>query len=152
MKVEKDYAEFLKLLNEFNVKYLIVGAYAVTFYSEPRNTGDIDIFIENSKKNAKKIINVLTKFGFESLEITENDLIKKDIIIQLGISPVRIDLITSISGIKFDEAYKTKVEGKLGSVQTNFISLQLLIKNKEESGRKKDLADLETLLKYKRKL
>ena len=149
MKVEKDFEEFLKLLNEFNVKYLIVGAYAVTFYSEPRNTGDIDIFIENSIINAKKIINVLTKFGFESLNIKESDLITKDTIIQLGISPVRIDLITSISGIIFDEAYKTKVKGKLGSVYANFISLQLLIKNKKESGRKKDLADLETLLKYR---
>jgi len=150
MKVEKDYAEFIKLLNEFDVKYLIIGAYAVTFYSEPRNTGDIDIFIKNTEPNANKIIKVLTKFGFESLNITIDDLVKEDVVIQLGVPPVRIDLITTISGIKFDEAYKTKIDGKLGAIKTNFISLDMLIKNKKESGRKKDLADLEMLLKFRK--
>jgi len=150
MKVEKDYAEFLKLLNEFNVKYLIVGAYAVTFYSKPRNTGDVDIFIKNDKSNADKIIKMLTKFGFVGLNITRDDLVKDDVIIQLGVAPVRIDLMTTISGIGFDEAYNTKVAGKLGSIETNFISYEMLIKNKKESGRKKDLADLELLLKFRK--
>ena len=94
MRVEKDFEEFLESLNIHNVKYLIIGAYAVTFYAAPRNTGDLDIFIENSKTNAIKILKALENFGFESLGITTEDLMKQDMIIQLGIEPNRIDLIT----------------------------------------------------------
>ncbi len=151
MRVEKDFEEFIKLLNIHKAKYLIVGAYAVTFYSAPRNTGDIDIFIDSSKTNAIKISKALRDFGFESLGITIEDLMKDDIIIQLGIEPNRIDLITSLSGVKFEEAFKTKIKGQFGSQQVYFISFDNLIKNKSATGRTKDKADVELLLKFKNK-
>lgn len=149
MKVEKDFEEFIQLLNKHKVKYLIVGAYALALYAEPRNTGDIDFFIENSNENAKKILEVLTDFGFDELNITVADLIKEDSIIQLGVAPVRIDLITSISGVSFNEAYKAKQKFKFGNYSATFISKKFLIQNKTASSRKKDLADLELLLKSK---
>ena len=149
MRVEKDFEEFLKSLNVHKVRYLIVGAYAVTFYSAPRNTGDLDIFIENSKTNAIKILKALENFGFESLGITTEELMRQDMIIQLGIEPNRIDLITSISGVNFQEAYKSKMKGSFGSQQVNFISFDKLVKNKSATGRVKDMADVELLLKFK---
>ncbi len=146
MKVEKDFVEFIKLLNEHEVKYLIIGAYALALYAAPRNTGDIDIFIERSDENAQKILHALKDFGFCELDVMVDDLIKDDIIIQLGVAPVRIDLLTSISGVDFYDAFSTKALRSFGKTKANFISKEFLIKNKRASGRTKDLADLELLL------
>ncbi len=146
MKVEKDFEEFIELLNKHGVKYLIVGAYALALYGVPRNTGDIDIFIERSEENAKKILNVLSDFGFDDLELSLTDFTTEEMVIQLGIPPVIIDIITSISGVEFDESYTSKVETKFGKIFANFISLECLIKNKKASARKKDQADLELLM------
>jgi len=139
------------LLNRHKVNYLIVGAYALALFAEPRNTGDIDIFVERTKENADKIINVLIDFGFESFGIIANDFVKKNIVVQLGVQPVRIDIITSISGVNFDEAYTFKEIKQFGKTTANFISKEFLIKNKKATARKKDLADLELLLKKKSK-
>jgi hypothetical protein len=151
MRVEKDFEEFVKLLNEHKVKYLIIGAYALAFHSTPRNTGDIDFLIKPNKANAIRILKVLKEFGFGKLEITINDLLKKSMVIQLGYEPNRIDIITSISGVEISKVFSSKVKGKFGNQTVNFISYQDLIKNKASIGRKKDLADLEVLLKYKKK-
>ena len=147
MKVEKDFEDFIKLLNNHNVRYLIVGAYALALYAEPRNTGDIDIFIEGSEGNAKNILKVLKEFGFESLELTVKDFITKNMIVQLGVQPVRIDIISTISGVSSEEAFTAKEKKQFGKTTANFISEEFLIKNKKASARKKDLADLELLLK-----
>ena len=114
MRVEKDFEEFVRLLNRHKVRYLIVGAYAVAFHAQPRNTGDIDFFIENEKDNAKRLIKAIREFGFESLNLTEDDFLKPDYIVQLGYEPNRIDLLSSISGIKFDRGYAAKVKGMFG--------------------------------------
>ena len=151
MRVEKDFEEFVELLNAHNVEYLIVGAYAVSFHAVPRNTGDIDIFVKPDKENARNLLRVLRDFGFGSLEITEDDVLNPDCVIQLGYEPNRIDLLTSISGVEFDEAYKDRKTGMFGKSRTNFISLEHLIKNKQAASRAKDIADAELLLKQKRK-
>ncbi len=148
MKAEKDFEDFIKLLNSHKVKYLIVGAYAVIFHSIPRNTGDIDFFIESSEINSKKILEVLNEFGFGDLEFKKEDFLNPDFVIQLGYSPNRIDIITGISGVSFSEAYKNKVKGKIGTEKVYFISLQDLLKNKESAGRAKDIADAELLKKF----
>ncbi len=114
MRVEKDFEDFIKLLNKHNVSYLIVGAYALALFAAPRNTGDIDIFIERSEDNAKKILNVLKEFGFQSLGLTKKDFISKNMIVQLGVQPVRIDIISSISGVKFNEALLLEKKNNLG--------------------------------------
>lgn len=145
MKVEKDFEEFVKLLNEYDVKYLIVGAYALALYAEPRNTGDIDIFYENSTVNCERVLKVLDEFGMRSLGIKTEDLKDENIVVQLGVAPVRIDLISAISGVTFGEAYTDKKIKQFGAAKANFISKELLIKNKLALGRKKDLADLELL-------
>jgi len=103
--------------------------------------------VESSEENAKKILKVLDLFGLTNIGITIEDITKDNMVVQLGFPPVRIDIITSISGVSFDEAFKSKVEHKFGNLSTFFLSKELLIINKKASGRKKDLADLETLLK-----
>lgn len=147
MRVERDFVDFIKLLNKHNVQYLIVGAYAMALYSEPRNTGDIDFFIEPTEANALKVLDVLKEFGMESLDISISDLINENMVVQLGVAPVRIDLLSSISGVNFNEAYTEIEKKKFGETEANFISKKHLIKNKKASNRKKDISDLEILLK-----
>jgi predicted nucleotidyltransferase len=146
MKVEKDFEDFIELLNKHKVEYMIVGAYALALYSKPRNTGDIDIFFNRTENNADLILNVLKEFGFESIGITREDLLHEGRLIQLGVSPVRIDILNSIDGVTFIEAYGRIEKVKFGSTVANFISREDLIKNKSSSSRKKDQADLEELL------
>ncbi|HOL22327.1 MAG TPA: nucleotidyltransferase [bacterium] len=147
MKIEKDYEELLKLLNKNRVKYCIIGAYAVAFYSIPRYTKDIDILVEPTQKNAKKIIKALTEFGFGSLKLTENDFTEKGYIIQLGYEPVRIDIITSVPSLTFTEIWEKRKKGIFGKVKVNFIDIEHLIKTKKASSRKQDRVDLEILKK-----
>jgi hypothetical protein len=148
MRVEEDFEDFIKLLNYHKVKYLIVGAFALIYYTHPRNTGDIDFFIEASSENAKKMMKVLAEFGFESLNLKENDFVKPDSIIQLGLIPNRIDIITEISGVTFKQAYENKVAGKIGKQKVFFISPADLLRNKKAAKRIKDMADAELLEKY----
>ena len=145
MRVEKDYEEFLKLLNRHRIQYCIVGAYAVAFHARPRYTKDIDILIEVSKDNARKMIQALDEFGFGDLELTEEDFLKEGLIIQLGYEPVRIDLLTTISGCTFKEIWDHKKFGDYGDEKVIFIGKEELIKSKKAAGRKQDEADLELL-------
>lgn len=149
MRLEKDYEEFIELLNEHNVQYLIVGAYAVSYYARPRNTGDIDFFVDNSSENISNLLKVLKDFGFGTLDLSPSDFEGDDNILQLGYEPVRIDVMTGISGISFQQAYKNKEQGKLGDQAVYFISLNDLITNKRASNRTQDKADAELLEKFK---
>jgi len=142
MKVEKDYEDLLRLFNRFRVKYCIVGAFAVAFYALPRYTKDMDILIEPSKSNSKKIIKALIQFGFKNLGLKEEDFMKPNQIIQLGYEPVKVGIITSITGCEFNEVWKNRKKGRYGELLVNFIGLNELIKNKEASGRKQDEIDL----------
>jgi hypothetical protein len=145
VRVEKDFEEFIELLAANKVKYVIVGAFAVAFHSRARNTGDIDFFVDHEPKNAKALLHALDDFGFESLDITEADLVKPDVVLQLGFEPNRIDIMTSISGVAFSQAFKNKIAGKFGKHRAYFISRNDLIKNKIAAGRLKDRADVEQL-------
>ncbi len=145
LKVEKDFEEFIELLNTNNIKYMIVGAYALALYAKPRNTGDIDVFIERGETNASEMIKVLKQFGFEASGIIKDDFLTEGRIIQLGVSPVRIDIMNHIDGVLFEDAYGSVEKVRFGSTIANFISSKDLIKNKLSSNRKKDQADLEEL-------
>lgn len=151
MKAEKHYEEFIRLLNYHEVKYLVIGAYALTFHAAPRNTGDIDFFVQRSKQNAKRLVKVLDDFGFISLSLKAEDFLEKSTVIQLGFEPNRIDIINSITGVSFETAYKNKAAGLLGKQKVYFISAKDLMRNKKALGRAKDLADLEMLLKFYKK-
>lgn len=148
MRLEKDFEEFITLLNEHEVEYLIVGAYAVAYYARPRNTGDIDFFVNNSDENITNLLTVLENFGFGSLDLDINDFKDDDTVLQLGYEPIRIDIMTGISGISFDEAFRNRNQGKLGNQVAFFISLGDLITNKRASDRTQDLADAELLEQF----
>src|SRR6056297_140858 len=126
MKISQDFEEFIKLLNKNEVKYLIVGGYAFSVHARPRFTNDMDIWISTEKENALKVLETLKQFGLGSLDITASDLTEPDMIIQLGNPPFRIDLLTSIDGVVFQEAWKNKASSKYGEEKINLISKENL--------------------------
>lgn len=139
MEEYQDFEEFINLLNKHKVEYMIVGGYAVTFHSRPRFTEDLDVWINKTKKNSRRIFNALEEFGFGNIDIKIEDFTKDNLILQLGYKPVRIDILTSIEGVKFSEAYKTKSEALFyGKVNANYINLDNLLKNKKTVNRRKD--------------
>ncbi len=150
VNVSRDFKEFLELLNVHKVKYLIVGGYAVAFHSRPRYTDDIDLWIEADRNNAEKVLNVLQDFGFPVESLTTEELSQNNKIIQLGLPPHRIDIITSIDGVSFNHAFENRVNGKFADVPVWFISLEDILVNKRSSGREKDRADVQWIEKYRR--
>lgn len=145
MEVQKDFKELLELFNGHKVEYMIVGAYALAFHGAPRFTGDIDILVRPFPENAQKILSALTDFGFGSLNLTVDDFQKLNYVVQLGSPPVRIDIVTSITGVTWEEAAVGKQAGLYGDVPVFFLGREQYIANKRATGRKKDLADLEAL-------
>ena len=146
MVLDKNFREFIELLNANEVKYLLIGGYAVTLHGHPRFTQDIDFWIWTDTQNASKILKTIQDFGFGSLPLDENDFSNPDNVIQLGYPPLRIDLTMSISGVSdFDEAFKNRLDVQLGNLTIPVIGLEDLKKNKKASGRFKDLADLDSL-------
>jgi predicted nucleotidyltransferase len=145
MKLDQDLKEFIELLNARNVRYLVVGAYALAFHGRPRYTGDIDFFVQPSAHNAELVAKIIEEFGFASLGIVAADLSIDDQVIQLGVEPNRIDLMTSISDVSFEEAWNTREYGEIDGLKVPFISKELLKRNKTAVGRKQDLADLDHL-------
>ncbi len=143
--LNQDFKEFIQLLNDNHVRYLVVGGYALAFHGHPRYTKDIDIWVDATFENAKIILNVLHLFGFASLGLAENDFLDENKIIQLGYPPCRIDLLTSIDGVIFNEAYSNKIQTIIDDVTVNFIDRLHLKANKKASGRLQDLADLESI-------
>jgi hypothetical protein len=151
MKVEKDYEELLELFNRHNVRYCIVGSFALAFYARPRYTKDLDILVEPSSQNAQRILDSLNDFGFGSLQLSEQDFMKPGQIIQLGYEPVRIDLITSIEGMDFKEIWNNRAAGQFGKTPVFFIGVNDFIKTKKAANRSQDRADLEILLEITKK-
>lgn len=143
--MEKDYEELLRLLNKHSVKYCIVGAYALAFYARPRYTKDMDILVGPSAENAGRILEALREFGFSSLPLSEQDFTEPGQIIQLGYEPVRIDLITAIEGMDFQEIWQNRTMGQFGQQQVSFIGVNDLIACKKIANRSQDRADLEVL-------
>lgn len=140
-----DFKEFIQLLNDNHVHYLVVGGYAVALHGYPRYTKDLDIWVELSPANAASLVEVLSQFGFGSLGLETGDFLEPDIIIQLGYPPNRIDLLTGLSGINFEQCYTHRVDVTIDEIKISFIDLENLRKNKLSAGRAQDLADLENL-------
>ncbi len=147
IQLPPDFKEFLKLLNKHKVEYLLVGGYAVGYYGYPRATSDMDIWIAVKPTNANKIVSALNEFGFDAPELTTDLFLEENKIIRMGVPPVRLEIITTISGVDFDSCYQQKKHGKIDGVEVNIIDLENLRKNKTASGRYKDLNDLENLPK-----
>lgn len=145
MVLSKDFREFIELLNLNQVKYLIVGGYALAFHGHPRYTKDMDIWILIHPENARKILATLREFGFSQLELNEEDFLTPNTIIQLGYPPNRIDILTQATGVNFSECYSKKISLEIDGLLVNFIDIENLRKNKQATGRLQDLADLEQL-------
>lgn len=145
MEIQQDFKELLELFNEHQVDFIIVGAYALAFYGVPRFTGDLDIFIKSDTKNAHLVLQALIDFGFGSLGLKASDFNTPEQVIQLGVPPVRIDIITSLTDVSWDEAFAGRVKGLYGNIPVYYIGRKQFIKNKRATGRNKDLADLESL-------
>lgn len=143
--IPNDFKELLALLNSHKVEYIIVGAYALALHGHPRFTGDLDIYVKPDAQNASQLSSVLEEFGFGSLDIDEKDFTQRHQVIQLGVSPVRIDLLTSLTGLSWDDAVQGQLKGKLGEIPVLFLGREEYIRNKKALGRHKDLADAEVL-------
>ncbi len=143
--LSRDFSEFIELLNEHEVRYLVVGGYAVAFHGHPRYTKDLDIWIEISPENAERVIKALEKFGFGSLGLRASDFLETDQIIQLGYPPNRIDMLTTLNNVKFKDCYDARVEVEIRGHKINFIDLENLKQNKRATGRPQDLADAANL-------
>lgn len=143
--LSRDLQEFIRLLNSERVEYLVVGAWALAFHGRPRYTGDVDIFVRNDPANSQRMMRVIDAFGFGNTGVTREDFLKQDFVIQLGVEPNRIDLLTGISGVEFSEAWAERVAGNISGLEVYFINRDLLIRNKLASGRDKDLSDVRLL-------
>lgn len=146
MELNPDFKEFLQSLNENEVRYLVVGGYAVAFHGHPRYTKDIDLWIDLDEQNARKVIKALDDFGFGSLNLQPADLLEPDMVIQLGYPPRRIDLLMGLEGATFEECYASRLEEEIGGIRVCFINRDNLARLKRAAGRPQDLADLDNLI------
>ena len=145
LTLNNDFADFLRLLNERNVRYIVVGGYAVAYHGYPRYTGDLDVFVEASSENAARLVEVYGEFGFDRSALKPAMFIVPDNVVRIGHEPVRLEVLTSITGVAFADAYVRRIEVEVNGLSVPFISLVDLIKNKLATGRGKDRVDAETL-------
>jgi hypothetical protein len=142
-----DYRDLLTSFGEFGVRFLVVGAHALAAHGVPRVTGDMDVWVEPTMSNASRVWRALGAFGapLGTLDISESDFTSPEQVVQLGLPPYRIDILTSISGVEFAEAWDGRLESRLFGVPVAFLGRDAFIRNKLASGRTKDLADIEAL-------
>jgi hypothetical protein len=145
MRLSKDLREFLELLNSGGIEYVIVGAHSLAFHGRPRYTGDLDLLVQATPDNAAKLINLVNRFGFADSGLKETDFLQPEQVIQLGVAPNRIDLLTSITGVSSADAFATRISAELDEIPVFILAKEALIRNKRAVGRPQDLADLETL-------
>jgi len=145
MTLSPDFREFIRLLNENKVRYLIVGGYAVAFHGHPRYTKDLDVWIEGRSSNIRRLLRALDAFGFGTLDLTVDDFLEPDTVVQLGRPPQRIDLLTDVDGVGFEESDEARRDADVDGITVRFIGMDQLRANKNASGRHQDRADLENL-------
>jgi len=145
MVLPPDFKEFLKLLSDKNIKYLLIGGYAVGYHGYPRATNDMDIWIAINPKTAKQMVDALKEFGFDTSQLSEELFLKENSIVRMGTAPIRIEILTTISGVNFEESFKQRIVDEIDGVEISIIGLKQLKINKKASGRHKDLDDFENL-------
>lgn len=144
-QLNQDFLEFIRLLEEEQVEYLVVGGYAVGIHGFPRYTGDIDFFVAISERNAAKLLRVFEAFGFGDIGLRCGDFLEPDFVVEIGREPRKIQVLTGIDGVTFDDCYGRRVEVAVGGMGMKFIGKDDLIRNKTASARSKDLIDVEEL-------
>lgn len=145
IRLPPDFKELLKLFNSHGVEYLLVGGFSVGYYGYPRSTGDIDLWVGTSRRNAERIVAALSEFGFGATTLSVQQFREEDRIVRMGVPPLRVDILTGVSGLKFRKCYAARRNARIDGIQVNVISLEHLKENKRASGRHKDLDDLENL-------
>ncbi len=145
MPVFRDYEDLLKELNAAEAEYLVVGAHAVAFHAEPRYTKDLDLWVRSTLTNGKKVHSALKRFGAPLQGIDAKDFATSGLVYQIGVEPVRVDILTSVKGLDFKAAFRRRVKTKYGAVSIPVLSIEDLIASKEAAGRPQDLLDAETL-------
>lgn len=143
--LEPDFRDMLSALNDAHVEYLVVGAFALASHGYPRATGDLDCWIRATPENADRVVTALTAFGAPPHIAVRDAFLNPELVVQIGVEPVRIDLLASISGVDFDDAYRSRLIATVDGLELPIISLQHLIQNKRATGRKRDLVDIEEL-------
>ena len=145
IQLPPDFKEFLKLLNSHRVEYLLIGGYAVGYHGYPRATGDMDLWVAIRQNNAEKLVVALREFGLNAPQLSADIFLQENQIIRMGVPPMRIELLTTISGVDFDACYSERIVDVIDSVEVHIINLKHLKQNKQASGRYKDLDDLQYL-------
>ena len=143
--MNRDFTDLLSALSDAEARFLIVGAYAVTFHSQPRSTGDLDLWIDPCPENAKRVWLALPRFGAPLEGLVVADLSTPGVVYQISVPPRRIDLLTSLTGLAFDEAWSARARGRFGDLECPFLGIAELRRNKRAVGRPRGLADLEAL-------
>ncbi len=143
--LNEDYRDMLHVLSEEQVRFILVGAYALAAHGYPRATMDIDIWVMPSPENADAVLRALSRFGAPLHNLTKEDLLKDGTIFQIGVAPRRIDIITSASGLQFETTYQNSISVNIEGIEVRIPSIEDLILNKRAIGRTKDLADAEAL-------
>lgn len=147
LNLPDDFRDLIQILSRNGVQYMIVGGYALSLYAAPRTTGDIDIFVKIDPENAKRILHSLDEFGFGDLDISEQDLLSPAQVIQLGFPPNRVDFMTTIEGVSWEEAFANRKQVIQDGLTFPVIGKEELVKNKLSTGRLKDMADVEQVRK-----
>ena len=147
---QKDFEDFISLCNKYELEYLVIGGFAVSVHGYPRATKDLDLCINKTEANAKKILSILKDFGFGSLNFKMEDFLKEGVIVQLGYEPIRIDILNDLNGIDFNFAFENKRVVNMNGVPTNFIGYNELLIHKERAGRDQDLLDVKKLKERKK--
>lgn len=140
-----DFVDLLRAFSDADVRFLVVGAYALAHHGRPRATGDLDVWVDATPQNASRVMTALGTFGAPLNEVAEDDFARPGVVFQMGVPPGRIDILTELTGIRFDEAWATRERGLFGDLAVDFIGRDAFIRNKRETGRAKDLGDVEGL-------
>ena len=143
--MNQDFLDLLRAFNEGDVRFLVVGAYALAVHGRPRATGDLDVWVDATPENAAKVMSALEQFGAPTTQVRTEDFSRPGIVFQMGLPPMRIDVLTELSGITFSEAWSGRTRAPFGPLMADVIGREAFIKNKRATGRTKDLGDIETL-------
>jgi hypothetical protein len=140
-----DFVDLLRAFGAADVRFLVVGAYALALHGRPRATGDLDVWVEASDENAARVMKALAAFGAPLRDVSATDFSHEGIVYQIGLPPGRIDILTELTGITFAEAWPDRQSGRFGDLEVDFIGREAFIRNKKATGRDRDLGDIEGL-------
>ena len=145
MDLAPDFDEFIGFLTAHGVEFVVVGAYALAFHGAPRFTGDLDLLVRPTPDNATRLLAALDAFGFPVPDLSAEAVVDRRRMLQMGVPPVQIHVMSAISGVDWDEAWSDRVEGALGRHRVAFLGRETFLRNKRAAGRPKDVADIDAL-------